>query len=400
MQESVMLHGIPRTVWVLGLISLFMDISSELVHGLLPIFLVTTLGSSMLAVGLIEGAAEATALLVKVFSGTLSDYFGKRKGLLLLGYGLGALSKPLFPLAGSANAVLTARVIDRIGKGIRGAPRDALVADVTPSAVRGAAYGLRQSLDSVGAFIGPLLAVLLMLLLSNDIQLVMWFAVLPALIAVALIIFGVKEPASNRPSGVLHSPIRRASLKLFPPAFWWVVLIGGVFTLARFSEAFLVLRAQQVGMSLAWIPLVMVILALFYLLSAYPVGQLSDRIGRHGLLSAGLMLLIVADLLLASGDSLLMILLGVAIWGLHLGFTQGLLAAMVADTAPAALRGTAFGVFNLLSGGCMLVASVLAGWLWQTWGAATCFYSGALFAALACLLLQLRPGWTRYPVSS
>ena len=399
MHDPVLLRGIPRTVWVLGLISLFMDISSELVHGLLPIFLIGTLGSSMLTVGMIEGVAEATALLVKVFSGSLSDYFGKRKGLLLLGYGLGALSKPLFPLAGSAQAVLTARVIDRIGKGIRGAPRDALVADVTPAAQRGAAYGLRQSLDSVGAFIGPLLAVLLMLLLSNDIQLVMWFAVLPAFIAVALIIFGIREPASSKPGGAIRLPISRDSLRRFPATFWWVALIGAVFTLARFSEAFLLLRAQQIGMPVALIPLVMVILALFYLLCAYPVGILSDRIGRHGLLAAGLGLLIIADLLLALGDSLVWILLGVALWGLHLGFTQGLLAAMVADSAPAELRGTAFGVFNLLSGLAMLIASVLAGWLWQSFGAATCFYSGAVFAALAWLLLQLRPARAGYPVS-
>lgn len=384
------MQGIPRTVWVLGLISLFMDISSELVHGLLPIFLVGTLGSSMLTLGLIEGLAEATALIVKVFSGTLSDFIGKRKGLLLLGYGLGALSKPLFPLAGSAQAVLTARVLDRIGKGIRGAPRDALVADVTPPELRGAAFGLRQSLDSVGAFIGPLLAVLLMLLLHDNIQQVLWFAVLPGFIAVALILFGVQEPTRAPGHGVLRSPINRASLRRFPAAFWWVALFGAVFTLARFSEAFLVLRAQPVGLAVTWIPLVMVILGLFYLLSAYPVGRLSDRVGRHGLLAAGLGLLIVADLLLAAGNTILYVLLGVAVWGLHLGFTQGLLAAMVADTAPADLRGTAFGVFNLLSGVAMLVASGLAGWLWQSFGAATCFYSGAGFAALAWLLLRLR----------
>lgn len=396
MPDATMLRGIPRTVWVLGLISLFMDISSELVHGLLPIYLVGTLGSSMLTLGLIEGAAEATALIVKVFSGALSDYFGKRKGLLLLGYGLGALSKPLFPLAGSATAVMTARLIDRIGKGIRGAPRDALVADVTPAELRGAAFGLRQSLDSIGAFIGPLLAVLLMWLLSNDIQLVMWFAVLPAIIAVALIVFGVHEPATENAPGKLRSPIHRENLKQFPAAFWWVAVFGAVFTLARFSEAFLVLRAQQVGMAVTWIPLVMVLLALFYLLSAYPVGRLSDRIGRHGLLAAGLGLLILADLLLAAGNSVLWTLLGVALWGLHLGFTQGLLATMVADTAPADLRGTAFGVFNLLSGLAMLLASGLAGWLWQSFGPAACFYSGALFAALAWLLLWVRGGRAGY----
>ncbi|MBW7012537.1 MFS transporter [Pseudomonas sp. N040] len=374
-----------------------MDISSELVHGLLPIFLVGTLGSSMLTLGLIEGAAEATALIVKVFSGALSDYFGKRKGLLLLGYGLGALSKPLFPLAGSAHAVFTARLLDRIGKGIRGAPRDALVADVTPPALRGAAFGLRQSLDSVGAFLGPLLAVLLMLLLHDNIQLVLWFAVPPALLAVGLIVFGLHEPARAVGHAALRSPINRASLRRFPAAFWWVTLFGALFTLARFSEAFLVLRAQQVGMAVTWIPLVMVLLGLFYLLSAYPVGRLSDRVGRQGLLGAGLGLLVIADLLLAAGNSLFCVLLGVAVWGLHLGFTQGLLAAMVADTAPADLRGTAFGVFNLLSGVAMLVASGLAGWLWQTWGAASCFAAGALFATLAWILLRVHPARTGYP---
>lgn len=384
------MQGIPRTVWVLGLVSLFMDVSSELVHGLLPVFLVSNLGASMLMVGLIEGVAEATALIVKIFSGALSDFIGKRKGLLLLGYGLGALSKPLFPLAGSATAVFSARVLDRIGKGIRGAPRDALVADVTPAELRGAAFGLRQSLDSVGAFVGPLLAVLLMLLLNDNIQLVMWFAVLPAFIAVALIVFAVHEPNKAVGHGVLRTPINRASLRRFPAAFWWVTLIGAVFTLARFSEAFLVLRAQQIGLAVTWIPLVMVILALSYLLSAYPVGKYSDRVGRHGLLGAGLGLLIIADLLLAAGDSITWILLGVAVWGLHLGFTQGLLAALVADSAPAELRGTAFGVFNLLSGVAMLVASGLAGWLWQSFGAASSFYVGAGFAGLAWLLINSR----------
>lgn len=384
------MHGIPRTVWVLGLVSLFMDISSELVHGLLPVLLVGHLGASMLSLGLIEGAAEATALIVKVFSGTLSDYFGRRKGLLLLGYGLGALSKPLFPLAGSAHAVLTARLLDRIGKGIRGAPRDALVADVTPAPLRGAAFGLRQSLDSVGAFVGPLLAVLLMLLFSDNIQTVMWFAVLPALIAMALIVFGVHEPSKAVGRRRLRSPISRDNLRRFPPAFWWVALIGAVFTLARFSEAFLVLRAQRAGLTVTWLPLVMVLLALFYLLSAYPVGKYSDRAGRGGLLAIGLGLLILADLLLAVDGSLLWVLLGVALWGLHLGFSQGILAAMVADSAPAELRGTAFGLFNLLSGVAMLLASGLAGWLWQSFGAASCFYTGAGFAGLAWLLLRLR----------
>ncbi|WP_300656278.1 MFS transporter [Pseudomonas sp.] len=383
-------HGIPRTIWALGFVSLFMDMSSELVHSLLPLFLVGTLGASMLTVGLIEGLAEASALLVKVFSGAFSDFIGRRKGLLLFGYGLAALSKPLFPLAGSAETVFTARLLDRIGKGIRGAPRDALIADVAPAASRGACFGLRQSMDTAGAFLGPILAILLMLWFSGDITLVLWFAPIPALLAVAVLWAGVREPA--RPTHVLplHSPVRLKSLALFSKAFWWVVGIGAVFTLARFSEAFLLLRAAQLGLPLAWVPLVMVVMSAFYMLSAYPAGQWSDRIDRSTLLGASLLLLILADLLLAYAESVITVMFGVALWGLHMGFSQGILAALVADTTPADLKGSAFGLFNLVSGIAVLLASATAGWLWQSYGAAATFYAGAGLAAAALFLLGLR----------
>lgn len=381
---------IPRTVWALGFVSLFMDMSSELVHSLLPVFLVGTLGVSMLTVGLIEGVAEATALIVKVFSGAISDFIGRRKGLLLLGYGLAALTKPLFPLAASAELVFTARILDRIGKGIRGAPRDALVADVAPPAIRGACFGLRQSMDTVGAFLGPILAILLMLWFANDISLVLWFAVIPALLAVGFLLVGVSEPKHEAGPHHFRSPIRLSSLNQFSTAYWWVVGIGAVFTLARFSEAFLVLRAQQLGFSATWVPVVMVVMAGFYMLSAYPVGKWSDRISRTALLSVGLLLLIMADLVLAYAESVTMVLLGVALWGLHMGFSQGLLAALIADTTPANLKGTAFGLFNLVSGIALLLASVVAGWLWQTYGAAVTFYAGAAFSTVALLLLLIR----------
>jgi MFS family permease len=381
---------IPRTVWALGFVSLFMDMSSELVHSLLPVFLVGTLGVSMLTVGLIEGVAEATALIVKVFSGAISDFIGRRKGLLLLGYGLAALTKPLFPLAASAELVFTARILDRIGKGIRGAPRDALVADVAPPAIRGACFGLRQSMDTVGAFLGPILAILLMLWFANDISLVLWFAVIPALLAVGFLLVGVSEPKHEAGPHHFRSPIRLSSLNQFSTAYWWVVGIGAVFTLARFSEAFLVLRAQQLGFSATWVPVVMVVMAGFYMLSAYPVGKWSDRISRTALLSVGLLLLIMADLVLAYAESVTMVLLGVALWGLHMGFSQGLLAALIADTTPANLKGTAFGLFNLVSGIALLLASVVAGWLWQTYGAAVTFYAGAAFSTVALLLLVIR----------
>ena len=387
--------AIPRTVWVLGFVSLFMDLSSELVHSLLPVLLVGTLGVSVLTVGIIEGIAEATALIVKVFSGAISDFVGRRKGLMLLGYGLAALTKPLFPLASSVDTVFFARFMDRIGKGIRGAPRDALVADVAPAAIRGACFGLRQSMDTVGAFLGPALAIGLMIVFSGNIYAVLWVAVLPAAVCVALIIFGIHEPAHDTTQHRFRAPIHWNMLRHFSSAYWGVVAIGALFTLARFSEAFLILRAQQTGFTAVWVPLVMVVMALFYLLSAYPAGKWSDRVSRRALLSAGLGLLILADLVLARADSIAMTLVGVALWGLHMGFSQGLLAAMVADTAPAQLRGSAFGVFNLISGISMLAASVLAGWLWQTYSAAVTFYAGAAISGLALLLLLFRRGAAR-----
>ena len=367
---------------------MLMDISSELFHSLLPLFMVTSLGASIFIVGLIEGAAEATALIAKVFSGALSDYLGRRKELAVIGYGIAALTKPIFALAPGIGWILTARLLDRVGKGIRGAPRDALVADITPPELRGAAFGLRQSLDTVGAFAGPLLAMGLMLLWENDFQAVFWVAVIPAFLAVALLIVGVQEPA-NTHAGKRENPIRRDKLKRMGRAYWWVVAIGAIVTLARFSEAFLLLRAQQGGMRLALIPLIMVAMNVVYAVSAYPFGKLADSMSHGKLLSYGLLVLIAADLVLASSDSWPVVLLGVVLWGVHMGLTQGLLAAMVADTAPADLRGTAFGFFNLPSGLAMLVASPLAGLLWDRLGASFTFYSGALFCGAALLGLAL-----------
>ena len=380
--KSSSLRQIPGGIWVLGFVSMLMDISSEMIHCLLPLFMVSTLGASAFAVGLIEGLAEATALIVKVFSGALSDYLGKRKGLAVIGYGLGALSKPLFALAPTIGSVLTARLMDRVGKGIRGAPRDALVADIAPPHMRGAAFGLRQALDTVGAFLGPLLAVVLMLLWANDFRAVFWVAVIPGVLSVALLCFGLREPERHhqqKPS----NPISRQNLKRVGKPYWWVVGIGAVFTLARFSEAFLVLRAQQSGIQIALVPLVMVAMNLIYAMSAYPFGKLSDRVSHTTLLASGLVVLIVADVVLASSSHWFVVLTGVALWGVHMGMTQGLLATMVADTAPADLRGTAYGFFNLMSGVAMLIASVTAGLLWDHLGASVTFYAGAAFSLMA-----------------
>ena len=383
--------SLPSGIWVLGFVSLLMDISSEMIHALLPLFMVGTLGMSVALVGLLEGLAEATALILKVFSGVISDWFGKRKPLAVLGYGLGAATKPLFALATGPGMIFTARLLDRVGKGIRGAPRDALVADIAPPEQRGAAFGLRQSLDTVGAFLGPLLAVGLMLLWANDFRAVFAVAIIPAVLCVALLVLGVQEP--ERPAGAPRvNPISQASLQRLPRAYWWVVGVGAVFTLARFSEAFLVLRAEQVGIALALVPLVMVAMNAVFSVTAYPFGKLSDRVSHRRLLLAGLAVLVLADVVLAASTHWTGLLLGVALWGVHMGMTQGLLAAMVADTAPADLRGTAYGFFNLMSGLAMLAASVVAGLLWQYWGPAWTFGAGAMFSAVAMAALLWRRG--------
>lgn len=370
---------------MLGFGSLFMDISSELIHSLLPVFMVTALGASMVTVGIIEGVAEATAAVVKVFAGALSDFLGKRKFLLVLGYALAALTKPMFPLAGSVAWVFAARFLDRIGKGIRGAPRDALVADIAPMQLRGAAYGLRQALDSAGALIGPLLAVGFMVWLANDIRAVMWVAVVPAFIAVALLMLYVREPARDHAQNRIGTRLALADARRLPLRYWLVVLLGAVFTLARFSEAFLVLRAQDVGLGLAYVPLVMIVMNVLYAAAAYPAGAAADRVRPRALLLIGLAVLIAADVLLALAGSPLLVFAGAALWGLHMAFTQGLLSKLVSDTAPADLRGTGFGIFNLVSGGALLAASVIAGTLWSVVGASATFLAGAAFAAVASI---------------
>ena len=392
MSEATGLKAIPRSIWALGLVSLFMDTSSELIHSLLPIFLVTGLGASALSVGLIEGIAEATASITKVFSGTLSDYLGKRKVLTVIGYGMAAVTKPLFPLAGTVGLVFTARFIDRVGKGIRGAPRDALIGDIAPAHLRGACYGLRQSLDTIGAVAGPLLAIAFMALLANDIRAVLWIAVIPAVIAVVILVLGVKEPQkSPRTAGHARAPIQFAQLRSVGAAYWSLVLIGVVLSVARFSEAFLVLRADSVGLNLALVPLVMVVMSLAYAGSAYPAGALSDRVDRHIVLVVGLLVLMAADLMLAVASGIWLVLVGAALWGLHMGLTQGLLAAMVADATPEPIRGTAFGVFHMVTGLALFAASLIAGLLWDQYGPAATFYAGMAFAGVALFgLLVLR----------
>jgi len=384
---------LPAGIWALGFGSLFMDASSELIHSLLPVFMVTSLGASMVSVGVIEGVAEATSAIMKVFSGTVSDYLGKRKFLLILGYALAALTKPIFPLAPSLGWVFTARFVDRIGKGIRGAPRDALVADITPPHLRGAAYGLRQTLDSVGAVIGPLLALVFMIGLANEIRMAMWVAVLPAFIAVLVLMIYVREPERAYAHSPVRMPLTIADAKRLPLRYWMVVLVGAIFTLARFSEAFLVLRAQDVGLGLGYVPIVMIIMNVFYAGAAYPAGSAADHVSQHVLLFLSLVLLVISDAVLAFASSPLYVFSGAALWGLHMALSQGLLSKLVADTAPVQLRGTAFGIFNLVSGGALLLASVFAGSLWSSFGPSATFLAGAVFATIASIgvLAVMRP---------
>lgn len=385
------LKAVPPGVWALGFVSMLMDISSEMIHALLPIYMVTVLGTSTLAVGLIEGIAEATAAITKIFSGALSDWLGRRKGLAAFGYGLAALTKPVFPLAPDLSWLIAARFVDRIGKGIRGAPRDALVADLAPPEARGASFGLRQSLDTIGAFVGPLLAIGLMLLTANSFTAVFWIAVIPAFLAFALIVFAVHEPARPDQVRAVKSPLSRSEIARLGRDYWWVVAIATVFTLARFSEAFLILRAQSVGLPIALVPAVMVVMNIVYAGAAYPAGVLSDRMDRQTILIAGFVVLIIADVVLALSGGIIGVAFGVILWGLHMGLTQGLLAALVADTAPAELRGTAYGMFNLMAGIALLAASVIAGAMWDAVGPSGTFLAGAVFTALAVIgLLMLR----------
>ncbi len=391
-QSTGGLRAIPRTVVALGVVSLFMDMSSEVIHSLLPAFLVSVLGVSALSVGVIEGIAEATGSVTKIFSGVISDWMGKRKLLVLIGYGLAAVTKPLFPLATGPSMVLIARFIDRIGKGIRGAPRDALIADVTPAELRGTAFGLRQSMDTVGAFLGPLLAILLMAVSNDNFRLVFWLAVIPAFIAIFLIVFGVREPEATSSSQERRRfPIQRAQLARLSVGFWWLVGIAMALTLARFSEAFLLLAAEHVGVAVALIPGVLVTMNVVYAATAYPFGRLSDTVSRPTLLILGVGFLIAADLVLATSGTGWQVLAGAALWGLHMGATQGLLSALVVDRVPADLRGTALGLYSLITGGALLAASVLAGWLWTTISPGATFIAGAIFAGLALVGIMV---WT------
>lgn len=379
---------LPRQIWALGMVSLLMDFSSESIHALLPVFLVSVLGASVTSVGVLEGLAEGMNFAFKVISGPLSDWFQRRKPLVIAGYSIAAFSKPLFALANSVGMVYFARLFDRVGKGIRGAPRDALVADLAPANLRGEAFGLRQSMDTIGAILGPIAAIFLMWLSGNNYRLVFWFAAIPALICVVVLFFGVNEPEVQ--SSVQQKRIAFADIKKFSPAFWFVAVAGAVFQLARFSEAFLILRTKEAGLTLALSPLVLIAMNVVYALTSYPIGYLSDRIKRETFLLIGLVVLFASDLVLAWSSNLVVLFVAIALWGLHMGLTQGVLAAMVTDNCPPNLRGTAFGLFNLLSAVALLIASGLAGYLWDQSGSQTTFLTGAAISLVSLVLFSIK----------
>ena len=378
---------LPPGVVALGFVSLLMDLSSEMIHALLPLVVVGSMGGSALALGLLEGVAEATAAFTKLFSGAVSDRIGRRRPLLLLGYGVAALTKPGFAFATTVAQLTVARVIDRLGKGIRGAPRDALIADLTPKEIRGAAYGLRQSMDAVGAFLGPGVALVLMAVF-NDAQTVFLLAGIPAALAVLAIVIWVKDP--ERPAGTSTQrgwPLKRSELERLPRAFWGVAALAFVLTLARFSEAFLVLSSLRAGWTPAQAPWVLVIMSLAYTLSAWPLGHLSDRVAAPKMLALALLLLLGADLLLAFADSSPLLIAGLVLWGVHMGASQGLLATLVANAAPEEIRGTAFGLFQVATATGILVASPIAGVAWDQLGPPATYLIGAGFTVLAGLVL-------------
>lgn len=380
------MKSIPRTIWILGFVSLLTDVSSEMIHSVLPLFLVSTLGASPLTIGGIEGVAEATASIFKVFSGALSDYLGKRKALVVAGYGLSTLVKPLFAIATSPAWVLIARFADRTGKGIRAAPRDALVADSTDASNRGAAYGFRQSLDTIGAFLGPLFAAALLSAFPQQFRLIFWMALIPGILSVLLLAIGIREPRQTHHQS-RRNPLQWSVLQQLGASYWWLVVTALLFNLGNSSDAFLLLRASQIGIASAEVPLALVVMNLTYALSAYPFGRLSDRLDRVSLFTAGLGLYAIVYLGFAFVSSAWQIWGLFALYGVHLGMTQGVLLALVADRIPAQLRGTAFGFLNLATGVALLPASLLAGWLWQSVSPSATFLAGSVFALVAMLVL-------------
>ena len=365
--------------------------SSAMIYSLLPVFMVRVLGISIASVGVIEGTAEATNSLIKIVSGAASDWIGRRKPLVVFGYTLSAVIKTIFPVAGTVSAVLAARVIDRLGKGIRDAPRDAFLADLTAKEIRGEGFGLRLALAISGFVVGPLIAIGLMKLSGDDFQLVFWIALIPAYLSLVVLFVAVKELPFNYDESQRRRPIRRGDIIALPAVFWWVVAIASLLSLARFSQAFLVLKAHDIGVDAAFVPMVLVVMYLVFSVAAYPFGVLADHLDRRLQLGIGTVILVGADVVLANASTVWLTMLGAALWGLQLGVTQGLLGATIADVAPDRLRGTAFGIYDVAIGVGTFIASAGAGALWMAGGPSIAFSFSACVATAAALMLLLQP---------
>lgn len=383
--------GFKKNVFWLGLTSLFTDISSEMIFPLVPIFATTVLGAPVAFVGLVEGIAESTASLLKVFSGWFSDKFGGRKRFAVGGYSLSAAAKPLLVVASAGWHILSIRFLDRAGKGIRGAPRDALIADSCDSADNyGRSFGFHRTMDTIGAMAGPALAFILLPFLakgssSNGYRELFALAIIPALIGLAILLIFVKEKKVR----CAPSDAPKFSLKPFDRKFKVFLLIVLVFTLGNSSDAFLVLRARDAGMAVAAIPLAYLLFNTINAALATPAGIISDKLGRRGIMILGFanFALVYLGFALAKGQLLIWVMFG--FYGFYYAFTESIFKAYTADLVPAANRGTAYGLLNMTMGIALLPASLVAGWLWQTVSPSAPFFYGAATAAAAMVMMLI-----------
>lgn len=365
-----------------------MKISSVIVFTLSPLFMTQVLGASIFAVGILEGILEVITLLARIFSGIISDYIHKRKSIIVVGYIFALISRPFLALATRMEDVFLGRAFDRIGNGLDATPRDALVGDLAPPQIKGACYGLRESLSRAGSFAGALLVMALLWLTEGNFSLVFWIGSIPTVLALMVLVIFVKDSPNQQAQHKKPThKFKLKDLKKLPLPFWLILLLSGLFMLSNFSGAFLILRAEQTGLDLHLTSLVMIIQNLATAGTAYPVGYLSDKMGRRSMMGVGIVLIVCSDLLLAWGGSLYTILGGVLLWGAEIGITQSILAVFLADTCPQDLRGTGFGLFHFINGCCLLLANVFAGWIWHDVNPSAMFLASAVMASCSAFVL-------------
>ena len=383
MSQNKIYFGFGRNVFIAGLVSFFMDVSSEMIYPLVPLFLSNVLGVNKSIIGLIEGIAESTASLLKVFSGWFSDRIGNRKWLMAAGYSISTLSRPIVSLATGWQHILGSRFMDRFGKGIRTAPRDAIIAESSEKTHLGRAFGLHRSMDTMGAVVGPALAFLLLGLFSNNYRMVFWLSIIPGTIAVLLIIFFITE---KKKVSLPHSDRPKLTLKHFDWRFKFFVVIAAVFAIGNSSDVFLILRAQQVGVPIVMIPVVYLLFNLVYSLSSIPAGIAADRFGKKRVILLGFILFAILyyGFAIAKDTTAIWVLFG--FYGLFMGLTEGIQKAFLATIIPPDFKATAFGVYNSAVGIAMFPASLIGGWLWDHVSPSATFYFGSITAGLSAIL--------------